>query len=457
MKLKLTILSMLIITFDSLHIYAQTINPICLDYHYGYSNYPLGCFYDSFTGTKYLHGFGLGSASPIESGMRKSTGINCFENDTSFDTIYCEVHDMTRYNGNLWVAGYNAVIPASGNSYYANLIEYRPSGPYIYSVSNGMYNNGTIGGMKVLNGDLYVFGDFDSIAGVRADKIAKYDGSTWSSFPLINDVNVNITSAEWYQGELYIGGRFTDPGQGLLNIGRFNGTNWHSVGTGFPSGSSQVGAMMVYDNKLVVGGGMHTSHGDIGNCIQAWNGTTWSTFGSGFDAPFWYGVGELDTLNGELWAAGWFESSIYNVKNLAKWNGSTWDGMNINIDPNLLVNDIQVTPDGVYITGWFKQVNGDSSLGKVFRIDNTVGLPHAVGEEFGIYPNPTSGSVEMTGVNGTNAELNIYNCLGKKLFSQKVPLANNKINVDISSFTSGIYILEIINSGKSVKRKVMKI
>ena len=63
----------------------------------------------------------------------------------------------------------------------------------------------------------------------------------------------------------------------------------------------------------------------------------------------------------------------------------------------------------------------------------------------------------MTGVNGTNAELNIYNCLGKKLFSQKVPLANNKINVDISSFTSGIYILEIINSGKSVKRKVMKI
>lgn len=452
----LSLLIFKLIVVECSYVKAQQLDSLCYDNPYGKFNYPLGMFYDSLTGTKYLHGAGLGSASPIETGMRKSTGLNCFENDTVFDTIYCQINSMVRYNGNLWVGGYNSVISPSGINYHANLIEFTPAGPNIFTCTQGLFNDGVIVGMKVLNGDLYVYGDFDSIAGIRADKIAKYDGTTWSTFPLINDVNVIIGSVEWFQGELYIGGRFTDPGQGLLNIGRFNGTNWHSVGTGFPNGASQVGAMMIYNNKLVVGGGMHTSNGDIGNCIQAWDGTSWTTFGSGFDAPWLYGVGELDTLNGELWAAGWFESNVYNLHNLAKWNGSSWDGMNIAIDPNLLVNDIQVTPEGVYITGPFFWVNGDSSLGKVFRIDNSVGLPHAIAQDFDVSPNPTSGKIEVSNLNAS-CEIKLYNSTGQLIRSEQFQTITNHAQLDISNFNPGVYILEMKGSNNIIRKKVLKI
>ena len=132
--------------------------------------------------------------------------------------------------------------------------------------------------------------------------------------------------------------------------------------------------------------------------------------------------------------------------------------MNINIDPNILVNDIQMTPDGIYITGPFFWVNGDSSLGKVFRIDNTVGLPYAVGQDFNVSPNPTFGKIEVSNLKlSAGCEIQLYNSTRQLIRSEQFQTITNSVQIDISNFNPGVYILEVKSSNSIIRKKVLKI
>jgi endonuclease I/chitodextrinase len=65
-------------------------------------------------------------------------------------------------------------------------------------------------------------------------------------------------------------------------------------------------------------------------------------------------------------------------------------------------------------------------------------------ESFKMYPNPTNGNYINFSVT-EDAVIHIYNVLGKLMQSSKV--TRNKNNIDISKFSTGIYLLKI-NSGK---------
>jgi hypothetical protein len=71
-----------------------------------------------------------------------------------------------------------------------------------------------------------------------------------------------------------------------------------------------------------------------------------------------------------------------------------------------------------------------------------------------VYPNPTAGKVYIN----SNQEINsiaIVDFLGKQLFSKKV--APNELNIDVSSFKSGIYFIKISSkNGKVVLKKLIK-
>ena len=65
-----------------------------------------------------------------------------------------------------------------------------------------------------------------------------------------------------------------------------------------------------------------------------------------------------------------------------------------------------------------------------------------------VYPNPNDGvfGIELVGRVDNNAELEIYDIMGRKVFSEKMKtsLTTANSNVDLSAVESGHYIVKVI-------------
>jgi len=73
---------------------------------------------------------------------------------------------------------------------------------------------------------------------------------------------------------------------------------------------------------------------------------------------------------------------------------------------------------------------------------------------YSIFPNPTSGKFFITGT-AKQSQLEIYNTLGKKIYSEKIFKSN--CEVDISPKPAGVYFVKIINpDGRTVVQKIIR-
>ena len=81
-------------------------------------------------------------------------------------------------------------------------------------------------------GNLYVGGDFSVIGGVSANRIAKWNGTSWSALGSGMDGSVWALAVD-ANGNLYAGGLFpTADGLTVNQIARWNGTSWSALGSG---------------------------------------------------------------------------------------------------------------------------------------------------------------------------------------------------------------------------------
>ena len=85
--------------------------------------------------------------------------------------------------------------------------------------------------------------------------------------------------------------------------------------------------------------------------------------------------------------------------------------------------------------------------------DATLGITENIVLDFKLYPNPVKDilNIETNNVNIQN--VNIYDVLGKKVWSQS-ELTSNSIN--ISSLNKGLYFIKLTSEGQSVTRKIVK-
>jgi photosystem II stability/assembly factor-like uncharacterized protein len=72
-------------------------------------------------------------------------------------------------------------------------------------------------------------------------------------------------------------------------------------------------------------------------------------------------------------------------------------------------------------------------------IDDCTGIAETAGQDVGIYPNPCSGIVHITGL--AHANIRIYNILGKEIMVMEN--ANGQQNINTSTFPKGIYLVTI--------------
>lgn len=223
--------------------------------------------------------------------------------------------------------------------------------------------------------ELYVGGSFINAGSVEVNRVAKWDGATWSDVsgrPPQGVSGEGVTSVRALAGfhpltspsppELYAGGFFTTAGKVPADrIARWNGTKWSPVGGGM---NQAVLALAVCDSPtgpvLFAGGEFSVAGGISANHIAQWDGTVWSSLGSGVDgdvnalAAFDDGTGVSLIVGGEFSNAGGIPAN-----RIAKWDGVSWSNIG---DTSTLVEALTVHDDGtgpaLYAGGWFTVAGG---------------------------------------------------------------------------------------------------
>lgn len=183
----------------------------------------------------------------------------------------------------------------------------------------------------VYGGNLIVAGDFTLAGGASANRIASWDGSSWST--LGTGMNDRVRALAVIGGDLYATGDFTTAGgTSAIRVAKWNGSVWSALGTGLSASGRALAAL---GTDLYAGGSFTTAGGTAANHIAKWNGTVWSALGAGAGAVGTL-VGALTTLGADLYVGGTF-LSVGNVvvgdtagSGVARWDGAAWFGLGPN-------------------------------------------------------------------------------------------------------------------------------
>jgi trimeric autotransporter adhesin len=271
-----------------------------------------------------------------------------------------------RFNGNLlYTAGYSLVSGQLATNTVVNIFD----GTNWRSI--GEITGGTlvIYDFAFLGPDVYVGGVFTQAGDVPAVGLAKWDGSSWSGVGGFSGVVFDLTTDG---SNLYVGGAFTNAG-GILatNIARWDGTNWSALGDGigyydnflFPS----VNAMVWHDGQLYVGGAFTNAGTTAVSNLARWDGSAWSPVGGGVagEASLFTGVpvSTLQFLGDDLYVGGHFTTVGDSVPalNVARWDGSTWSALGSGLKAaanSAPVNALAFLGTDLYATGGFTNAGG---------------------------------------------------------------------------------------------------
>jgi hypothetical protein len=204
-------------------------------------------------------------------------------------------NNIARWNGSSWstipsspITDYVTAFAVSGNILY--IVGKFPKGIISYDTMNttwgtpGLDNVGLTGissttndvfGILINGSNIYVVGNFTQAGGNSANRVAKWNGSSWSALGSGIDNN-NAYAIGIVNNILYVGGDFTsvNGNASIQNIAQWNGSTWSAVGTGL---GNAVGAIATYKGILYAGGSFTDAGGNTtADYIAQWNGSIWS-------------------------------------------------------------------------------------------------------------------------------------------------------------------------------------
>jgi hypothetical protein len=220
---------------------------------------------------------------------------------------------------------------------------------------------------------LYAGGLFSTAGGVAANRIAKWNGTSWA--PLGSGMSTGFISAlavfdDGSGPALYVGGIFgIAGGVPAQHIARWNGASWAPLGTGVSGGTATLGtyvtALAVFDDgsgpSLLVGGSFTAAGGVPANYIAAWDGASWAPLGSGTNDEV-HALTVFDDGGGPaLYAGGLFTTAGgAGANRIARWNGVSWSPLGSGL--NDYAQALGVFDDGsgtaLYVGGRFTTAGG---------------------------------------------------------------------------------------------------
>ncbi len=233
---------------------------------------------------------------------------------------------------------------------------FRPAGPQGAGDENwqdGFDLPGTNGIVRATvvapNGDIYIGGSFTAVGSVVANRVARWDGTTWSA--LGAGVNNTVRALAISGADVYVGGDFnTAGGAPAIRVARWNGATWSALGAGL---DNTVYALAVSGADVYAGGDFTTAGGAPASRMARWNGTTWSALGAGFNNT----VYALAILGTDVYVGGWFTTAGgAPASRVARWNGTTWSALGAGL--NSFVFALAILGTDVYVGGFFTTAGG---------------------------------------------------------------------------------------------------
>ena len=281
--------------------------------------------------------------------------------------------------------------------------------------SNGSWSalgagcRGGVSCVGILGSDIYVGGGFTNVGGVNARSFAKWDGFSWTTWPTTDGVfqyplNDSANRMVVKDGSLYIGGIFNQAGGVIANhVARYDGVNFYPVGqspaNGFATPAINVACIGQADDGIYVGGLLTAAGKTAASRIARWDGTNWYPLAGG-TAGGSSSANRVLAIAGrgnEVFVAGTFTNvGGIDVANVARWDGANWWNLGYGFDAS--VTSLATTPDAVYATGSFTNVNDPPFIFPVNHI--------AMWDGFNWYPVGSgvnlNGAINALAVSGNN-------------------------------------------------------
>ncbi|MBK8340218.1 MAG: hypothetical protein IPK99_09645 [Flavobacteriales bacterium] len=200
---------------------------------------------------------------------------------------------------------------------------------------------GVINRLRVLDGELYALGVFETMDGVYCNGIAKRVGGHWESIGAINTTsNCSVQDLAIYDGHYVAVGGISFPGNPYRDVVIQENGTWGPVGPQGLIGNFAYGrACAVYQGDLYVGGSIPLNAGNAGHGIMRWDGNQWNDVGGGLtyapnDYTYLTGASRFVERDGLLFAMGSFlYAGGVPASGLATWDGTRWCGLGGHLDP----------------------------------------------------------------------------------------------------------------------------
>ena len=213
---------------------------------------------------------------------------------------------MTVYQGELWVGGH---FQNAGGQASANLARWDGSNWHALPIGVQGPGTPTVRALHRHGTDLYIAGEFGSVAGMPAQHLARLDSAGTYS-----EVGGGLFSAayalESYAGDLYVGGGFEFAGGTAANkIARWDGNTLQPLGTGIPDSSiaTSVFSLAATDEFLYVGGNFLVAGGISTRRLARWDGMNWSSADGVHGTDIGTTVIALQPLENQLLVGGEFQ------------------------------------------------------------------------------------------------------------------------------------------------------
>jgi len=277
-----------------------------------------------------------GSINPniegIVSPLHPSTLLN--ENGepifTMADDIQGQVYHMVVLDGKLYVGGR---FEKADRRVVNNLAVW--DGTKWSGVGKGV--DGPVKAMCAMGTDLVVAGDFSYVGkgsdepGIKANRIARWDGKKWNIFAPLN-IDREIFALAYDGKTLYIGGNFTklEGKTDAHKVAMWDGKGWKPVGKS--KFDNSIIAMTCVGKTLYVGGFfLNISEEEPASHVAMWDGKEWTEVGKkGLDND----VRSLANDGKNVYAAGdFFKSGTgEEMRGVAQWDGTKWSKLGDGVD-----------------------------------------------------------------------------------------------------------------------------
>jgi len=177
--------------------------------------------------------------------------------------------------------------------------------------------------MAFMGNDLYVGIPTTTVA--NPAYFSRYDGTNWTA--LGADLgDRGVSSVAVIGTDVYVAGGFVNAGAITVNrVAKWNGSSWSALAGGLPSPTGQPGSveLAVSGGNLIAIGDFTLAGGGPADRVAKWNGSAWVPLGTGTNSP----ASVVTAAGGDIFVGGNFlTAGCHQSANLARWRETVWNG-----------------------------------------------------------------------------------------------------------------------------------